>query len=1102
MATSTGANGGKNNAGSRGVVTGQSGTTGNEKGLSAAMSQAAFRKEYTQKIFSDEGWLSQSTKALKDQADALQRVINESKNLSKSEKDRLDTLVKSMKLVEAQQTDMFKKQEVGSKEFQKSINDAAKLRKKALDAEYAYYAQKDAELQGARKKDMDAKLEELARQTRELNAATEEVNEATKEFEKSKKTVSQGWSETISNFSAVTRDLSKVLDLHSMASNQWLDIVNQKYDVMNQMNTMLGFNTEQSNRYYGQLFGEFKDFNNNIGGLFNADDFKQYFDTMASAGITNQEVLKDNLESTLLGEKYLGLASDTITSMFSYMKLTNNNEAMNSYNKMMVSLTKQGVGIQTDTLNEIIKSNAEAADAMTLFGMSDEQINVFNENRDALLANVASQYGPEAMQKVSTTLDNIMTNLSTEQGQMTLATHGVNPFTMANAMTSGDVVGMLQQYLGGVSGFQDRDNAIAQGLTNTALGINSMDTSLSRLLGPEDLEGLETASQEVLDEYHKITKQEADQYVEQNTAMSDLQKTTNIMSTNIQDLLQNSDTMVNLIEGLSQAAFWVSIISTGIQGINALMNGINSLSNFTGGKGAAGSALGKLGTGLAIVGLTAGTIAALGNYFEGKRSEAYQNQYGENLEALKGTPYEGNESMASAKSVVSSSASMTGMGTDLSNTTSGIGYGWTKLTTSDKDTLNKALTKWMYQGGVFNNEDQVLAWAYLMNQVGSLDAMNNAIGTNFTSKDLYKIITTEGYDNEKTWNNIASILNAGWWPYKDNNKGRIKTWEEASEIWDMTKYEGYHKAGIDRVPRDNYKALLHKNEMVLNEKEANDYRAILGKLENEGITRENNLKFRNITGFDYATQNPHIKGMGGIGGFVGIGGGDADPSYKPYPITAGYPKYPSGSPHTGVDFGYPSGTEIGSSVNGTVYQVAYDPDGFGNHVRIHGDDGLYYIFGHMTKYLVNKGQRVSAGQLIGISGSTGNSTGPHLHYEVRNGTGAYGQDIDPYPYITSSLWNIGDRSGVSASTTVSTTTGQRIAEDTKLAKNTTGVRVIPGLGGPSVNKPNGNSVDRIVNSVDGVSSKIISYLDEIRKEQENQRSLIRLISNANNTIED
>jgi murein DD-endopeptidase MepM/ murein hydrolase activator NlpD len=94
--------------------------------------------------------------------------------------------------------------------------------------------------------------------------------------------------------------------------------------------------------------------------------------------------------------------------------------------------------------------------------------------------------------------------------------------------------------------------------------------------------------------------------------------------------------------------------------------------------------------------------------------------------------------------------------------------------------------------------------------------------------------------------------------------------------------------------------------------------------------------------------------------------------------------------HTGIDFGAPYGAPIVASANGQVASAGWD-GGYGKAVRINHGAGLTTLYGHMSRVAVAPGQAVAAGQVIGYIGSTGLSTGPHLHYELHRG----GQRIDP-----------------------------------------------------------------------------------------------------------
>ncbi|XCM28361.1 transglycosylase family protein [Streptomyces parvus] len=101
--------------------------------------------------------------------------------------------------------------------------------------------------------------------------------------------------------------------------------------------------------------------------------------------------------------------------------------------------------------------------------------------------------------------------------------------------------------------------------------------------------------------------------------------------------------------------------------------------------------------------------------------------------------------------------------------------------------------------------------------------------------------------------------------------------------------------------------------------------------------------------------------------------------------------------HTGVDFPVPTGTSVKSVAPGRVVSAGW-AGAYGYEVVIRHSDGKYSQYAHLSALHVRACQSVSGGQRIARSGSTGNSTGPHLHFEIRTGPG-YGSDIDPLAYL-------------------------------------------------------------------------------------------------------
>lgn len=108
--------------------------------------------------------------------------------------------------------------------------------------------------------------------------------------------------------------------------------------------------------------------------------------------------------------------------------------------------------------------------------------------------------------------------------------------------------------------------------------------------------------------------------------------------------------------------------------------------------------------------------------------------------------------------------------------------------------------------------------------------------------------------------------------------------------------------------------------------------------------------------------------------------------------------------HSGQDFAVPAGTEVLAAHGGTVVKAggngAGDGPAYGNAIVISHGNGTYSQYAHLSRIDVRVGQVVGTGQHIARSGSTGNSTGPHLHFEIRT-TPNYGSAVDPVAFLRS-----------------------------------------------------------------------------------------------------
>jgi murein DD-endopeptidase MepM/ murein hydrolase activator NlpD len=128
----------------------------------------------------------------------------------------------------------------------------------------------------------------------------------------------------------------------------------------------------------------------------------------------------------------------------------------------------------------------------------------------------------------------------------------------------------------------------------------------------------------------------------------------------------------------------------------------------------------------------------------------------------------------------------------------------------------------------------------------------------------------------------------------------------------------------------------------------------------------------------------------------------AVPSAKPInagTFTSGYgvrsdPFRHSAAMHAGIDLAAPQGTAVYATADGIVDRAEWS-NGYGNLVEVSHGKGVQTRFGHLSRILVHSGQLVHRGDLIALVGSTGRSTGPHLHYEVR----IDGHAVNPVPFL-------------------------------------------------------------------------------------------------------
>lgn len=158
------------------------------------------------------------------------------------------------------------------------------------------------------------------------------------------------------------------------------------------------------------------------------------------------------------------------------------------------------------------------------------------------------------------------------------------------------------------------------------------------------------------------------------------------------------------------------------------------------------------------------------------------------------------------------------------------------------------------------------------------------------------------------------------------------------------------------------------------------------------------------------------------------------PYYKRFEVTQEY----KGAAHDGLDLVGIDSKEIHSTVNGYVFYAGWENpnnhlQGFGLYVCIKGNDGKFYYFGHMSELKCSTGDTVKITDVIGIEGSTGNSTGSHCHYCIRpNFARGNAYNVSLISGIPNKLGTYDDGYRVPAQTTITKATSKTITVEIEL----------------------------------------------------------------------
>ena len=432
-------------------------------------------------------------------------------------------------------------------------------------------------------------------------------------------------SDTLGKAGNKLKDITNMFNLQAIANNKYEQSARSKNEIMSSVNKQFGFtNNSQFNDFKNSLNNSLKDMNKSMGHLFNTQDYINYMSNLDKYGITSTQLAQQQMKSSIIAEKYLGVSVETQASIFKLMKRTNDPEMLSNHNKTIVGLLKSQLGVSKEQLDNLTKIATDSNDSKAALGMTPTAINAQNEALTIVGNALTALYGEDTSKAVIESFNDFMSNPGDSGWVKIFGSDYSRLYTSAyNNTSKEEQTRIIQDWL---------KTAMSSGLLSAG---NNLQPGLQSAIGNYYLQGeaggksagflglLKNLEPGKFDEYVdkslqgvlNTTDKDVDKYVDETTQTTLLEKIWNW----IDEKLGGIDW--KYYNWAATTAFTLYIASGGLKAIGSILDlkgmfgkggsFINSLSGFLGSGSTIGGALGKLATGGIAVGLTVAAISGI-----------------------------------------------------------------------------------------------------------------------------------------------------------------------------------------------------------------------------------------------------------------------------------------------------------------------------------------------------------------------------------------------------------------------------------------------------------------------------------------------------------